>query len=416
MKSSRSTKKTPDPASAGNPKKAAQPSISSPAAGSLVRMGMIGGGPGAFIGAIHRTAALMDGLIELSCGAFSSDADKSRAMGRTLNLPPQRVYATYEEMIQTESQLPPDERMDFVSIVTPNHLHYGPAKMAMEAGFHVVLDKPMTFDLQEAKALQATVEATGKYFCLTHTYAGYPMIKEAREQVRNGALGNIRKVYVTYPQGWLSTLLESSDSKQASWRTDPTRSGKAGAMGDIGTHAFHLAEYITGLEAVEVCADINIVVPGRQLDDDGAVLLRFDNGASGVLVASQVLAGEENTLAIQVYGEKGGLEWKHTDPNSLLMKWPDAPLQCLRAGTGYLSAAARANTRTPAGHPEGFIEAFANHYRNFARSIQAAKNGSRPEPEWLDFPSVSEGVRGMAFIDTVIASGRSDQKWTPFAR
>ena len=375
---------------------------------------MIGGGPGAFIGAVHRTAAFMDGMIELVCGVFSSDPEKSKAAGHELHVAPQRVYATFEEMIRAEAQLPAGERMDFVSIVTPNHLHFAPASLALEAGFHVVLDKPMTFDLQEARALQEIVQSTGKYFCLTHTYAGYPMIKEAREQVNNNSLGKIRKVYVTYPQGWLSTLLESGDSKQASWRTDPSKSGKAGAMGDIGTHAFHLAEYITGLQVTQVCADINIVVPERKIDDDGAVLLRFNNGASGVLVASQVLAGEENTLSIQVYGEKGGLEWKHTDPNSLLMKWPGAPVHVMRAGNDYLSAAAKANTRTPAGHPEGFIEAFANHYRNFARCIQASKSGKEPQPEWLDFPSVEDGVRGMAFIDCVIASGQSQQKWTPF--
>ena len=379
-----------------------------------LRMGMIGGGPGAFIGSVHRAAARMDGLIQLVCGAFSSDPERSRQAGVELHLPPERVYASFEEMFRGEQALPAHERMDFVSIVTPNHLHFAPAKMALESGFHVVLDKPMTFDLAEARALEAIVRASGKYFCLTHTYAGYPMIKEARQQVRDGALGRIRKVFVTYPQGWLSTWLEGGDSRQASWRTDPSRSGKAGAMGDIGTHAFHLAEYITGLQVTQLCADINIVVPGRRLDDDGAVLLKFNNGASGVLVASQVLAGEENTLTIQVYGENGGLEWKHTDPNTLLLKWPGAPMQVLRAGNDYLGSFARANTRTPAGHPEGFIEAFANHYRNFGRCLLAAKKNETPEETWLDFPSVADGVRGMAFIDSVIASGHSAEKWTPF--
>ncbi|MGZ3847345.1 MAG: Gfo/Idh/MocA family protein, partial [Flavisolibacter sp.] len=306
-----------------------------------LRMGMVGGGPGAFIGAIHRTAATMDGEIQLVCGAFSSDPQKSKQAGETLNLDPKRVYSSYDEMVKQEAKLPADERMDFVSIVTPNHLHFAPAKLALENGFHVVLDKPMTFDLNEAKDLEKVVRNSGKYFCLTHTYTGYPMIKEAREQVKTGKLGKIRKVFVNYPQGWLSNFLEASDNKQASWRTDPARSGKAGAMGDIGTHAFNLAEYITGLKVSRLCADINIVVEGRKLDDDGSVLMKFENGASAVLMASQIMAGEENNLTVQVYGEKGGLEWKHSDPNSLLLKWPDVPMQTLRAGTGYLSEAAK---------------------------------------------------------------------------
>jgi predicted dehydrogenase len=378
-------------------------------------MGMIGGGPGAFIGAIHRTAATMDGEIELVCGAFSSDPQKSKQAGETLNLDPKRIYPSYEEMILQEAKLPATEKMDFVSIVTPNHLHFAPAKLALENGFHVVLDKPMTFDLNEAKELEKVFRNSGKYFCLTHTYTGYPMIKEAREQVKDRKLGEIRKVVVNYPQGWLSNFLEASDNKQASWRTDPSRSGKAGAMGDIGTHAYNLAEYITGLRVSKLCADINIVVEGRKLDDDGAVLLKFNNGASGVLMASQIMAGEENNLTIQVYGEKGGLEWKHSDPNSLLLKWPDAPMQTLRAGTGYLGEAAKHNTRTPSGHPEGFIEAFANHYRNFALCVKASVDGKEPKQEWLDFPGVEDGVRGMAFIDAVIESGKSERKWTEFS-
>jgi len=380
-----------------------------------LRMGMIGGGPGAFIGAIHRTAANMDGEIELVCGAFSSDAQKSKLAGEDLNLDPQRVYPSFEEMIQKEAKLGDDKRMDFVSIVTPNHLHFTPAKLALQNGFHVVLDKPMTFDLYEAKKLQQVVRESGKYFCLTHTYAGYPMIKEAREQVRNGKLGEIRKIFVNYPQGWLSNFLEGADNKQASWRTDPSKSGKAGAMGDIGTHAFNLAEYITRLKVSKICADINIVVKGRKLDDDGSVLLKFDNGASGVLMASQIMAGEENNFTIQVYGDKGGLEWKHSDPNSLLLKWPDQPMQTLRAGTGYLSEIAKHNTRTPAGHPEGFIEAFANHYRNFALCVKASIEGKSPKNEWLDFPGMEDGVRGMAFIENVIESGKSQSKWREFS-
>lgn len=379
-----------------------------------LRMGMIGGGPGAFIGAVHRTAAAMDGLIDLVCGSFSSDPDKSKQMGEQLNLPAERVYGSFEEMIQKETQLHADVRMDFVSIVTPNHVHFAPAKMALEAGFDVVMDKPMTFDLNEAKQLKAIVDKTGKYLCLTHTYSGYPMIKEARDQVKKGAVGKIRKVFVTYPQGWLHSFLEGSDQKQASWRTDPARSGVAGAMGDIGTHAFNLAEYITGLQVTSLCAQINIVVEGRKLDDDGAVFLQFDNGATGLLVASQVLTGEENNLTVKVYGEKGGLEWSHADANSLLLKWPDAPMQVLRAGTGYLSDAAKHNTRTPSGHPEGFLEAFANHYRNFALCVGAREEGEQPKEEWLDFPTVDDGVRGMAFIENVIASGKSEVKWQKF--
>lgn len=379
-----------------------------------LRMGMIGGGPGAFIGAIHRTAATMDGEIELVCGAFSSNPQKSKQAGEELNLDAQRVYGSYKEMIQKEAGLSDGERMDFVSIVTPNHLHFAPAKLALENGFHVVLDKPMTFDLKEAKDLEKVVNQSGKYFCLTHTYTGYPMVKEAKYQVKNGKLGEIRKVFVTYPQGWLSTFLEASDNKQASWRTDPSRSGKAGAMGDIGTHAFNLAEYISGLQVTKICADLNIVVEGRKLDDDGSVLLKFNNGASGVLMASQIMAGEENNLTIQVYGEKGGLEWKHSDPNTLLLKWLDEPAQIYRAGTNYLSDVAKHNTRTPAGHPEGYIEAFANLYRNFALCVKASIKGKQPKEEWLDFPGIEDGVRGMAFIENVIESGRSERKWREF--
>lgn len=379
-----------------------------------IRMGMIGGGPGAFIGAVHRIAANMDGEIDLVCGAFSSDPAKSRQTGAALFLPPERVYGDFEEMIRREKELPPGERMDFVSIVTPNHLHFAPAKLALESGFHVVLDKPMTFSLAEAKELEAVATKSGLFFCLTHTYAGYPMIKEARQQVREGRLGRIRKVYVEYPQGWLSEFLEGTSNKQASWRTDRSRSGVAGAMGDIGTHAFNMAEYVTGLKVIRVCADLNIVVEGRELDDDGAVLLRFDNGASGVLIATQVAAGAENNISIRVYGEKGGLEWMQEDANTLLLRWPDRPAEILRAGAGYLGSFAKQNCRTPAGHPEGYLEAFANHYRNFARTLRATLEGSTPEEEWLDFPGIEEGVRGMAFIETVVRSAGSKEKWTEF--
>lgn len=273
-----------------------------------LRMGMIGGGSGAFIGAVHRIAALMDGQIELVCGAFSSDAVKSKQSGEVLFLSEERVYANYEEMIAKEKALPKNIRMDFVSIVTPNHIHFHPAKMAMENGFDVVLDKPMTLSLQEAKDLKTVVEQTGRTFCLTHTYTGYPMVKEAKQLIANGTLGKIRKVYVEYPQGWLSTFLEGSNQKQAAWRTDPKRSGIAGCMGDIGTHAFNMAEYVSGLQVTEICANLNTYVEGRLLDDDGDVLLKFNNGASGILFATQIAAGEENNIKIRVYGEKGGIE------------------------------------------------------------------------------------------------------------
>jgi predicted dehydrogenase len=379
-----------------------------------LRMGMIGGGPGAFIGAIHRIAANMDGEIELVCGAFSSDPERSIQAGLSLYLPPQRIYGSYKEMIRTESSLPPAERMDFVCIVTPNHLHFEPARLALENGFHVVLDKPMTFDLAEAKKLSEIAKKGQLFFCLTHTYTGYPMIKEARQKVLDGILGTIRKVYVEYPQGWLSTLLEATGNKQADWRTDPSKSGAAGAMGDIGTHAFNMAEYVSGLQVTKLCADINIVVSGRKLDDDGAVLMKFNNGASGVLFATQIAAGEENNVKIRVYGEKGGLEWKQEDANTLLMKWPDRPAEIWRAGTGYVSSYAKHNSRTPAGHPEGYLEAFANLYRNFALCVKAKIKGEDPKPEWLDFPGLEDGVRGMAFIENVIKSGNSTGKWIDF--
>lgn len=380
-----------------------------------LRMGMIGGGPGSFIGAIHRMAANLDGEIELVCGAFSSDAEKSKQTGASLYLPFERVYGSYKEMIRRESELPESERMDFVSIVTPNHLHFEPAKLALENGFHVVLDKPMTFDLAEAKDLKGIVEKSGKYFCLTHTYTGYPMVKEARQQVLSGKFGKIRKIFVEYPQGWLSSLAEATGNKQADWRTDPTKSGAAGAMGDIGTHAFNLAEYVTGLQVKEICADVNTIVDGRKLDDDGAVLLQFNNGASGLLMVTQVAAGEENNIKIRVYGEYGGVEWSQQDVNTLLVKRTDKPTELWRAGENYLSPLAKHNCRTPAGHPEGYIEAFANHYRNFALCVKAQLSGEKPKEEWLDFPGIEEGVRGMLFIEKVVENNRSEGKWTDFS-
>lgn len=382
---------------------------------NTIKLGMIGGGQDAFIGAVHRIAAFMDGQYELVGGAFSSNAEKSKASGVALGLDASRVYGSYKEMFEKEKNLPENERMQVVSIVTPNHVHFEPAKLAMENGFHVVLDKPMTFSLAEAKALEDVVKKTGKLFCLTHTYTGYPMVKEARQIVASGKLGKIKKVYVEYPQGWLSTFLEGSDNKQAAWRTDPSKSGIAGAMGDIGTHAFNLAEYVSGLSVTKMCADISIMVEGRLLDDDGDVLLKFNNGATGILFATQVAAGEENNIKVRVYGEKGGLEWKQEDANSLLVKWLDKPTEILRTGNGYLSSFAKHNTRTPPGHPEGYLEAFANLYRNFALCVKAQRNKETPKPEWQDYPGVKEGVRGMAFIENVIASGKSKEKWMEFA-
>lgn len=375
---------------------------------------MVGGGPGAFIGAVHRIAANTDGQIELVCGAFSSDPAKSKQAGKDLYLQDNRVYGSYKEMINAEKKLSDNERMDFVSIVTPNHVHFEPAKLALENGFHVVLDKPITFNLKEAKQLKEIAAKTGNLLCLTHTYTGYPMIKQARQMVKSGMFGKIRKIYVEYPQGWLSNFLEGGNNKQASWRTDPKRSGIAGCMGDIGTHAFNMAEYVSGLKAVKICADLNIVVKGRKLDDDGAVLIKFDNGATGVLFASQIAAGEENNVKVRVYGEKGSVQWQQEDCNTLLVKWLDKPAEIYRAGTGYLNSYASHNTRTPAGHPEGYLEAFANHYRNFALCVKAKMDKKKPKPEWTDYPGAEDGIRGMAFIENVVASSKTKQKWTDF--
>ncbi|MBN3520448.1 Gfo/Idh/MocA family oxidoreductase [Algoriphagus lutimaris] len=379
-----------------------------------LKLGLVGGGPGSFIGAIHLNGALMDGMFELAAGAFSSDPEKSRIRGEELMLPPNRVYGSYDEMFEKELELPESERIDVVCIVTPNNVHFDPTIKALKYGFHVALDKPLTLNYQEAKELYKAVKASDKLFLLTHTYSGYPMIKQAKQMIAEGQIGEVRKVYVEYPQGWLWKLLESEENKQAAWRTDPTKNGLAGCMGDIGTHAFHMAEYITGLKVSQLCADLYIKIEGRPIDDDGVVLMRFENGASGVLMASQTDTGAENNLKVRVYGDKGGLEWEQELNNSLLVRWPDQPDQIYRAGTGYLGSLANENTRTPAGHPEGYVEAFANLYRNFARCIYAQQKGETPKPEWEDFPGIEDGIRGMAFIDHVLKSNKSDQKWTPF--
>ncbi|MEY3322418.1 MAG: hypothetical protein RLZZ417_2001 [Bacteroidota bacterium] len=370
-----------------------------------IRMGMVGGGRGAFIGGVHRMAAALDGHIDLVCGAFSSDSERSRLSGQDFYLPEERVYDSYSEMILTEKSLPAEVRMDFVSIVTPNHMHFGPAKMALENGFHVVCDKPLCLTRKEAEELVTLVQQTGLIFALTHNYTGYPMVKQAKAMIRKGELGTIRKVVVEYPQGWLSTLLEADASaKQAIWRTDPNQSGAAGSMGDIGTHAENLAEYVTGLKIKEMCADLSIFVPGRKLDDDGNVLLRFDNGAKGVLHASQISNGEENNLNIRVYGEKGGLAWRQMEPNTLTVIYQDKPSTIYRTGWAGLEREAIAHTRIPAGHPEGYLEAFANIYRNVAFCIQARLTGEDVDPLYTDFPSVEDGLRGMNFVEKVVSS------------
>ncbi len=380
-----------------------------------IRMGMVGGGQGSAIGKVHRMAAALDGQIELVCGAFSSDPRRSKASGAELYLPADRVYDSYTEMFERERRRPEGDRMDFVVIVTPNHLHYAPAAAALKAGFHVMCDKPMTFSLAEARKLKTLVDRTGLLFGLTHNYTGYPMVKEARELARGGKLGAIRKIVVEYPQGWLHELIEATGQKQAAWRTDPARSGAAGCMGDIGTHAESLAEYITGLRIDSLCAELTTFVKGRKLDDDGNVLIRYQGGARGILHASQIAIDEENGLNIRIWGEKGGLQWRQEEPNTLILKRPDGPRQLIRSGQGYLSRRARRACRLPAGHPEGFIEAFANLYCNYAEALGARLAGRKPDPLALDFPTVDDGVRGMAFIEAVVKSARAGAKWVKMA-
>ncbi len=378
-----------------------------------LRMGMIGGGKDAFIGAIHRIAANSDGMIELVCGALNTNKDVAIESGRALFLPENRIYPTYQEMLEKEYNLPPEQRMDFVTIVTPNFAHFEPAMACLEKGFNVVIEKPITVTLDEANQLKKKVDATGLLLCLTHTYSGYPMVKEAKQLIKNGVIGKIRKIYVEYKQGWLSTLSEREGNAQAAWRTDPKKAGKSGVMGDIGTHAAHLAEYISGLHITHLCAQLNTIVQGRALDDDGSVLLKFENDASGVLIATQVAAGEENNLTINIYGDKGGMEWHQQEPNTLLLKWPGKPAEILRAGSAYLSEAAKNNCRTPGGHPEGYLEAFANIYKNFALALSAKINNEQ-SPCWIDYPTVEDGIRGMAFIENVVRSNESTEKFIDF--
>ena len=375
-----------------------------------LRFGMIGGGRGAFIGGVHRIAAAMDGQAELVAGAFSSDAARSRVSGADLFLDPSRVYGSYAEMAKAEARMPTELRLDFVVIVTPNHQHYGPAKLFLESGFNVVCDKPATFDLAQARKLRLVVRSTGKVFVLTHNYTGNSMVKQARAFVRDGTVGTIRKVVVEYPQGWLSDAVVKMGPKQAEWRTDPKRSGAAGCMGDIGTHAENLARYITGLEIEELCADLSTFVKGRRLDDDGNVLVRYKGGAKGVLHASQVSVGDENNLNIRVYGTKAALEWHQESPNDLLVKFPDKPTQLWRRGNLYNSDEAKRFSRVPPGHPEGYLEAFGNIYREAFRAIGAEVEG-RKVPRDVDFPTIDDGVEGMAFIEAVVRSNRLGARW-----
>jgi predicted dehydrogenase len=364
---------------------------------------------------VHRIAAVMDGKAELVAGAFSSDDARSRASGADLFIDPARTYGSYVEMARAEAKLPREQRLDFVIIVTPNHQHFPPAKLFLETGFNVVCDKPVTFNLAEARALQKIVAKTGKVFVLTHNYTGNAMVKQARDFVRSGALGNLRKVIVEYPQGWLSKRIETSGQKQASWRTDPKRSGAAGCMGDIGTHAENLARYVTGLSLDSLCADLSTFVAGRELDDDGNVLLRFKGGAKGILHASQICIGDENNLNLRVYGDKAALEWHQEHPNELVIKFPDQPRQIWRRGNGYNGTNAQRFTRIPAGHPEGYLEAFGNIYQDAFRAIAAEVEG-RPQLADLDFPTIADGVAGMAFIETVVKSSKLGAKWVKFPK
>ena len=380
-----------------------------------LRMGMIGGGEGSFIGAVHRIAAELDGQIELVGGAFSSDPERSKRSGETLyGLSSDRCYGSFDELLTTEASLAADERMHFIVIATPNHVHYAHAKAALEAGFHVMSDKPMTFSLDEALDLREAVARTKRVFGLTHNYTGYPMIKEARHLVQGGAFGDVRRINIEYIQGWLATAEESGGNKQAEWRTDPARSGAAGCMGDIGTHGENLAEYVTGLRIESLCADLTTFVPGRRLEDDGNVLLRFEGGAKGVLSVSQIAVGVENGLTLRVYGESGGLEWSQMEPNSLIVRWPDRPYEVRRTGAAGVSPASEAASRIPPGHPEGFLEAFALLYRNFAEAVRDAEAGKDVQIETYDFPNVSDGVRGMQFIETVVASSNQGAVWLDF--
>jgi len=365
-----------------------------------IRMGMVGGGEGAFIGEVHRLAARLDGQIDLVCGAFSRNAENTKRTGAGLGLEASRCYADFETMMRAEAALPEDQRMQFVSIVTPNHMHFPVAKAALESGFHVLSDKPATLNLKEAQALRKIVQMHDTLsYGLTHTYLGYPLIGAARHIVETGGIGKVRKVFVEYIQGWLATEVEN---KQADWRTDPARSGGSGCMGDIGTHAHNLAEFVTGKRMTHVAADLSIFVEGRRLDDDGSALFRMEDGVKGILSASQICVGKENSLSIRVYGETGGLEWRQEEPNTLLRTYADRPMEVIRAAHGYLPEAAQKGFRTPPGHPEGYLEAFANVYLEFADAIRT-KSGVAT--------GIDGAVRGMAFVEALLKSSEKKSKW-----
>jgi len=378
-----------------------------------LRMGMVGGGRGAFIGAVHRMAAALDGKIELVAGAFSSDPAKSRLSGDDLHLAPSRTYASYQAMAKAEADLPAAERIDFVAIVVRNDLHYPVAKAFLEAGIHVVCEKPLAYTLAEARKLRDLAHRRGCLFALTHNYTGYPMVKEARAMVRAGKLGTINKVVVEYPQGYAITALKSkADGKISNWRMDPAVAGISNCIGDIGSHAENLARYITGLELDELAADLSTYIPGRPLDDDGNLLVRFKGGAKGVLHASQISTGDENNLNIRVYGTLASLEWHQENPNELTVKFAEAPRQVWRRGNSYNGPEAKRFTRTPFGHPEAFIEAFANLYVEFARAVHDRLAGRKPPKEGYDFPTLDAGVAGMAFIEAAVKSSKANSRWT----
>lgn len=375
-----------------------------------LRMGMVGGGEESFIGPVHRIGALMDNKIELVCGAFSSVPEKSKFEGQKLMLPPNRVYSTYQEMLNKESTLPQNERIDFVSITTPNNTHYEIAMAALDRGFHVLCEKPLTTSLTKAKRLENKVEKSSKLFGLMHNYTGYPMVKEAKHIVGNNGLGTLRRVVVEYPQGWLSSDVENRGNIQASWRVNPGIAGLSSCMGDIGTHCANLAEYITGLRITEVCSDLTTFVSGRKLDDDGSVLIRFGESTRGVLWASQVAVGQENGLNIRVYGENGSIQWQQEEPNTLILRRQDKPAELRRAGSDFISEIAKSNSRIPAGHPEGYLETFANIYMEFANHLSNLVQGVTTNSTF-DYPTIHDGVHGMAFIEAVINSTQNNNTW-----
>ncbi|MDC0156551.1 Gfo/Idh/MocA family oxidoreductase [Verrucomicrobia bacterium] len=379
-----------------------------------LRMGMVGGGRGAFIGGVHRRAAALDGEIELVAGAFSSDPKKSALSGKDFYLKPSRVYASYQEMAQKEKALPENERIDFVTVVVQNYLHFEVAKTFLEAGINVICDKPVTLDLDQARELRKIIKKSKKVFALTHNYTGYPMVKLARQMIRKGELGELIKVVCEYPQGYAITALTGEDKAIANWRADPKIAGISNCMGDIGTHAENLVHYITGLEIDRLCADLSVNIPGRTLDDDGNVLVRFKGGARGIIYASQVSNGDENDLNIRVYGTKRSLEWHQEEPNDLIVKDARSPRQIYRRGNDYVTGPAADNTRIPFGHPEGFIEAFANVYNAAAVAIRDERAGKFPRKSGYDYPDIRDGIIGMAFIETVVKSSKSKEKWVKF--